>query len=115
METLIDSLPTMLRYTVVVMAGVCVMEKCKSMALQNAGERPLYRHGWLSALVVMGVAHLLGSFSPIPYSAVWWVDFTRSGDWFVIWPRLLGMSSAWFVAGWYGWWQGCREWKSQGS
>lgn len=110
MDVLLESLPTMLRYTIIVMAGIVVMEKCRNMALQNAVERPCSRDGWLSALLVVGIAHLLGSLSPIPFSAVWWVSFTQGGDWYVIWPRLLGMSCAWFVAGWYGWHQGCKAW-----
>lgn len=104
MDVLLESLPTILRYTIVVMAGIVVMEKCRNMALQNAFERPLPRDGWMAALLFMG------SLSPIPFSAVWWVSFTQGGDWFVIWPRLLGMSCAWFVAGWYGWHQGCKAW-----
>ncbi len=110
MDVLFESLPTMLRYTVIMAGGIGVMEHCRTMALGYACEPPRVRDGWLPALISMGFVHLIGTVSPIPFSAVWWVSITEAGRWFVIWPRLLGISCAWFVAGWYGHYLGARGW-----
>lgn len=110
-----DSIWTFLRYAVIALAAVCLSERGRVEANRYAWgfDVPRIRDGWAFAMRGVLTAHLLGTLSPIPFSAIQWLSLTKSGEWFVVWPRLIGITGAWMVAAWYGWYHGCRERSAQ--
>ena len=104
-------LGTMIQYTVVVVVALVASDKCRGFAL-GCIEQPRFIEGCMSALLMMCVMHVVGTLV-LPYSSGWWLRYSEEGERFVIWPRFWGLTLAWFVAGWHGWFNGCQQWKAR--